>query len=87
MKIVKEEDSEIWIQKDKYKGVFDQQKYRKLTKPFASYMACIDAKARINKRKYLGHYATAEEAARAYDKEAYKVFGEFAYLNFPEEIK
>tara|TARA_R110001583_G_C5453918_1_gene391184 strand:+ start:64 stop:663 length:600 start_codon:yes stop_codon:yes gene_type:complete len=33
----------------------------------------------------LGCYATAEEAARVYDKKAIELFGEFAYLNFPEE--
>ncbi len=33
---------------------------------------------------YLGTYTTREEAARVYDKEAMKLFGTFAYLNFPE---
>lgn len=43
--------------------------------------------------KYLGAFSTAEEAARVYDEEARKLFGEFAWLNFdtrqelqPEEI-
>ena len=36
-------------------------------------------------KKYLGRYATAEEAARAYDIHALLVFGEFAKPNFPIE--
>ena len=36
------------------------------------------------KRKNLGRYNTAEEAAKAYDKSAKANFGEFVRLNFPE---
>ena len=36
-------------------------------------------------RKYIGSFDTQEEAARAYDTEAMRLFGEFARLNFPKE--
>lgn len=34
---------------------------------------------------YLGRFCSEEEAARAYDKKALELYGEFACLNFPNE--
>lgn len=40
----------------------------------------------INRKQiHLGLYNDRTEAARAYDKKAIEIFGEFAYLNFPNE--
>ena len=33
------------------------------------------------KQKHLGYFITATMAARRYDQEALKVYGEFAYIN------
>jgi len=38
-----------------------------------------------NQKKHLGTYDTAEEAARAYDDEARRRWGEFARVNFPKD--
>jgi len=86
--------------KSGYKGVYERVGRRKYTskktgkvtwyvperkKPFKAYIS--DPTTAYPKKRHisLGHYATAEEAARVYDKAAKEIHGEFAYLNFPED--
>lgn len=38
------------------------------------------------KPKFLGRFETAIEAAYIYDRIAFRYYGEYAYLNFPENI-
>jgi hypothetical protein len=45
---------------------------------------CAYLKDLYNKHVNVGCYDTPEEAARAYDKAAKEIFGEYANLNFPE---
>jgi len=59
-----------------FKGVF-------YDKARGKYMAQI----KINYRStFIGRYQSEMEAAKAYDKKAKEVFGEFAYLNFLEVL-
>ena len=69
--------------KSGYKGVCYVKKPKdminELSKPW-------HAQLKFNQKHIrLGMYKTKEEAARAYDKKAIELFGEFAHLNFPEE--
>jgi hypothetical protein len=48
---------------------------RNLRKPWAAHIS----------GKHIGYFATAEDAAIAYDAAAIETYGEFAYLNFPAE--
>jgi HNH endonuclease len=60
-----------------YKRVYYNEKCP--LRPYTAYVR-MDGKC-----IYLGNFKTAEEAARAHDKKASEVYGEFAYLNFPQD--
>ncbi len=65
----------VWTGTSKYKGVYRDRKSGKWVANICYKRRCI----------YLGAYDSEAEAARAYDRKAVELFGEFAYLNFPEE--
>lgn len=60
-----------------FKGV--RKLKQKAKNPFTAHI-------NVNKKQiFLGGFASAEEAAKAYDVKAKELFGNFAVLNFPEE--
>jgi hypothetical protein len=62
--------------------------YRGLRKNYAPYMRHRPWKAMIEyrgKKYYLGSYVIKEDAARAYDVAARKIWGDAAVTNFPKE--
>jgi hypothetical protein len=62
----------------RFKGVDFNRSARPVSRPWR---AMIQA---FGKRHYLGHFATPEEAAQAYDAGARQYHGEFAWFNFPD---
>lgn len=63
----------------RFKGTFLMRGHER-KKPWAAHI-------RVSRKLvHLGCRATEEEAARLYDEAAFRLFGEFAYLNFPSEV-
>lgn len=59
----------------KYKGVSLSPSKKK---PWKAYIV-------INRKNiHLGYFETEVEAAKAYDRAAHEIVGEYAYLNFPK---
>lgn len=71
-----------WIRRHgiEYKGVYKNGKWP----TYAARMTIKEGEEQ--KHLYLGSFKTQEEAAMAYDIEAFKRFGDFSKLNFPERI-
>jgi hypothetical protein len=70
--------------KSGYKGVSYMKKKKNMINEYSKPWS---ASIRFNgKSIYIGTFAIKEEAARAYDKKAIELFGEFAVLNFPEKL-
>lgn len=70
-------NSRPWGKSSRFKGVCWNRHAKR-------WVACIWLHGR---NQYLGQFTDEIEAARAYDRKAYELFGKYAYLNFPEEIK
>lgn len=64
-----------------HQGKRDNQKYKGIYVERDKYAASI---WNGTKQIYLGSFLSMQDAARAYDAKAREVFGEFAWLNFPE---
>jgi len=69
-------------QKGNYSSIYKGVMLYRDGKRWQAYIG--SAKGKV-KREYLGQHDTEESAAKAYDKRAKELFGDYAHLNFPEE--
>lgn len=63
------------------RGTWSLSGYKGVTRVRHRFRARITV---AHEQQHIGYYADPIEAAQAYDAAAHKLFGEFAWLNFPE---